>query len=102
MVSDIKGLNARQPDAPRNGPAGKVRADARATGTERADGAAAAEDRVELSGLAEVIRTAARTLAAQAPVDEARVKDIRQAVANGSYDVDPERIARKLIDADNA
>ncbi|MBK8992092.1 MAG: flagellar biosynthesis anti-sigma factor FlgM [Gammaproteobacteria bacterium] len=64
-------------------------------------GAAARDDTVELSGVADLIATAARKLAAEPAVDQARVQEIRKAITSGSYTVDPERIARKLIDADS-
>ena len=51
--------------------------------------------------MADLIATAARKLAAEPAVDQARVQEIRKAITNGSYTVDPERIARKLIDADS-
>lgn len=51
--------------------------------------------RAELSELA----TAARD-AASAPVDSVRVAELRAAIANGSYKVDPEQIARKMVDLD--
>jgi negative regulator of flagellin synthesis FlgM len=56
---------------------------------------------VALSGLADAIRTVAAKLAAEPAVDESRVKGIKDALARGDYTIDPERIARKLIDADN-
>jgi negative regulator of flagellin synthesis FlgM len=41
------------------------------------------------------------TLAAQdAPVDTSRVAAIRAAIANGSYNVDPDAIAAKMIEID--
>ena len=101
MVSDIKGLNTRQTTGPRSSESGSVRSNARSAGTDRATGESAAGDTVELSGLAEVIRTAARSLAADAPVDEAKVRELKDAILNGGYAVDPDRLARKLIDADN-
>ena len=102
MVSDIKGLNTRQTTGPRQGETGAVRNGGRAADSERAREANAADDTVELSGLAEVIKTAARKLAAESPVDEARVKELKQAVTSGDYAVNPERLARKLINADNS
>lgn len=57
--------------------------------------AAATAPRAELSALA----TAARD-AASAPVDAARVAEIRAAIANGTYSVDPDKIAAKMIDLD--
>lgn len=57
--------------------------------------AAAQAPRAELSELA----TAARD-AASAPVDAARVAELRAAIANGSYKVDPEQIASKMVALD--
>lgn len=51
--------------------------------------------RAELSALA----TAARD-ASSAPIDKARVAQLREAIADGSYAVDPEKIAAKMIDLD--
>ena len=50
--------------------------------------------------VSQTYRTAAR-LAAEPAVDEARVRNIKDALARGEYEIDPERIARKLIDSDN-
>lgn len=99
MVSDIKGLDQRQLPGARTGEAGGVRAGTRSDSTAR-PGAAKNDDTVELSGVAELVRSAARRMASGAPVDEARVRELRQAIADGSYTLDPARIARKLIDAD--
>ena len=76
MVSDIKGLDSRQASGARTGETGAVRSDSRA-GAGRQAGAA------------------------EPAVDQARVQEIRKAITSGSYTVDPERIARKLIDADS-
>lgn len=100
MVSDIKGFDSRQTPGARTGETGVVRADPRA-GAGRQAGSAARDDTVELSGVADLIATAVRKLAAEPAVDQARVQEIRKAIASGSYTVDPERIARKLIDADS-
>lgn len=101
MVSEIKGFGARETSGPRQGQAGAVRGD-RSGGTVPSGAPEAArDDRVELSSLSEVIRTAARTIASEPAVDENRVRELKSAIANGSYRVDPDRIARKLVDADN-
>lgn len=99
MVSDIKGLDQRQLPGARTGEAGGVRAGTRGDDTTRT-GAGTNDDTVELSGVAELVRSAARRMASGAPVDETRVRELRQAIADGSYTLDPARIARKLIDAD--
>ena len=94
MVSDIKGLESRQTGGARTADVGRPRSDA-PDRAERGADAAARDDTVELSGLAEVVTTAARKLAAEPAVDRSRVEDIRKALASGTYVVDPASIARK-------
>ena len=97
---DIKGLNSRETTGARQGETGAVRTDPRARNTAQA-GDVARDDTVELSSLAEFIRTEASKLAAQPAVDENRVRDIRNAIASGEYQIDSARVAQKLIEADN-
>ena len=97
---DIKGLNSRETTGARQGETGAVRTDPRARNTAQA-GDVARDDTVELSSLAEFIRTEASKLAAQPAVDENRVRDIRNAIASGEYQIDSTRVAQKLIEADN-
>lgn len=42
-------------------------------------------------------RDAVRRMAAEPPVDSARVSDLREAIASGRYRVDPERIADAML-----
>lgn len=101
MVSDIKGYNSRETSATRQGQASGVRADRQAESGSAGSVPPARDDTVALSALPEVIKTTAARLAAEPAVDEARVRNIKDALARGEYDIDPERIARKLIDLDN-
>lgn len=97
---DIKGLNSRETTGARQGETSVVRIDQRTRNTAQA-GDAARHDTVELSSLAEFIRTTASKLASQPAVDGNRVRDIRNAIASGEYQIDSLRVARKLIEADN-
>jgi negative regulator of flagellin synthesis FlgM len=36
-------------------------------------------------------------IASQPAVDNRRVKDLRRAIANGSFEIDPDRVAEKLF-----
>ena len=101
MVSDIKGYNSRETSATRQGKASDIRADRQVEAGTTASSTPARDDTVALSGLPEVIKTTAARLAAEPAVDEARVRNIKDALARGEYAIDPERIARKLIDLDN-
>lgn len=100
MVSDIKSTDPRQIPGTRTGEAGSVRNSTR-TGTGSANATGARDDTVQLSGMADLVRAAARRMASGAPVDEARVQEIRQAITEGNYQLDPARIARKLIETDS-
>lgn len=42
----------------------------------------------------------ARMAAEGAPVDAARIAEIKAAIASGDYPVDPEKIAEKMLDLD--
>jgi negative regulator of flagellin synthesis FlgM len=71
--------------AAQTGPTGKVAEAALPEGAPRA----------EISALAAEAREAA-----SAPIDTARVAALRESIANGSYTVDPEKIAAKMIELD--
>jgi negative regulator of flagellin synthesis FlgM len=100
MVSDIRGLNSLETTGARQGETGAVRTDLRARGKGQ-PGDVARDDTVQLSDLAEFIRTTASKLASQPAVDESRVRDIRNAIASGEYKIDSTRVAQKLIETDN-
>ncbi len=55
-------------------------------------------DTVTVTVQAERLQQLEQTLADTPAINEQRVADIRQALANGQYQVDAERIAEKLID----
>ena len=101
MVSDIKGYIARETSATRQGQASGVRAEQQVDSGAASATRTARDDTVALSGLPGIIKTTAAKLAAEPAVDEARVRNIKDALARGEYQIDPERIARKLLDSDN-
>jgi negative regulator of flagellin synthesis FlgM len=100
MVSDIKGLNSRQTTGTASREAASVGMDARAT-QGAAPAPAAADDSVELSGLSDVVRATAKSLAEEPAVDQARVQALKDAIANGDYQINPDRIAQKLVQSDS-
>ncbi len=64
-------------------------------------GAAPRQDRVELSEGAQTLRSLANDVSHLPAVDSAKVNDIRQAIAEGRYHVDPVRLAQKFLELEN-
>lgn len=54
-------------------------------------------ERVELTESAQRMRKLEARLAAQAEIDEQRVAEVKERIAEGRFDLDPRRIANKLI-----
>ena len=59
-----------------------------------------AGERVELTESAKRMRKLEARLAAQAEIDEKRVAEVKKRIAEGRFDLDPRRIANKLIKID--
>lgn len=59
-------------------------------------------DRISLTGEALRLRELETQLASQPAVDSQRVEAVRSAVENGTFTVNPERIAEKLISLEQA
>ncbi|ATD67694.1 MULTISPECIES: flagellar biosynthesis anti-sigma factor FlgM [Luteimonas] len=62
--------------------------------------AAAAADSLRLTGEATGLQTLQRDLATKPAFDEARVQALRESIASGSYKVDAEAIASRMLDLD--
>lgn len=58
-----------------------------------------AGDKVQLSSLSSTLQKAEASIANTPVVDRARVDEIRQAISEGRFKVDPERIADGLLDS---
>lgn len=92
------GPTVPQPASANTRPAASGDADGGASGVAPAAGGPKAADHVKLTESALAIGAASK--AADAPVDTQRVDRIRQAIADGSYKVDAQKIADKLIALD--
>jgi negative regulator of flagellin synthesis FlgM len=57
-------------------------------------------DLVDLTGRAKELQALGRDLARSGEFDAAKVESLRQAIAEGSYEVNAERIAEKLLAVD--
>lgn len=61
-----------------------------------------ANDTVNLTGTASQLRALEQQIASLPVVDVQRVESIKQEISNGSYQIDPPRIAEKMIQIESA
>jgi len=82
----------------------QVRPLATSAKTAAADGSAArpveAADSVRLTGEATSLQAIQRGLSAAPAIDTARVQAVRDALQNGSYRINPDAIAQRMLDLD--
>jgi negative regulator of flagellin synthesis FlgM len=62
--------------------------------------AAAASDSVRLTGEAAGLQTLQRELSQAPAIDAARVQAVKDALQNGSYRIDPDAIAGRMLELD--
>ncbi|MDR2877129.1 MAG: flagellar biosynthesis anti-sigma factor FlgM [Chromatiales bacterium] len=100
MAIEISGHNLAQTGSA--GDSAKLRA-------VRSDDNAAAQtkagvktDTVQLTGTAALMQKIDAQIAAEPVVDLQRVEAIRQQIENGTYQIDPQRVAEKMIHAETA
>ncbi len=84
----IPRLNDRRADSPGRS-AGNPRA---------AQDAGPSSDLLDLTGQAQTLKALEQDLAKTPEFDAAKVAELREAIASGSYKVDSQRIAEKLLD----
>ena len=65
--------------------------------TGKGAGFAGQEDRVDISGLAHQVREAAKSLEEMPEVRQDKVADIKARIQNGTYEIDGDKIALKII-----
>jgi negative regulator of flagellin synthesis FlgM len=80
------------------GPVSRARIASAATGpSPRAMTAGHQTARKEAASLPRLVTLAAELASQGPPVDYARIAQVRQAIADGSYTVDPDRIAQSIL-----
>ncbi len=77
-----------------------VRSDA--SSQQKQTGSPSTFDTVSITDTASNLQRLAREIGGLPVVDSQRVEDIRQAIANGSYEIDPQATAEKLIGFEQA
>ena len=63
---------------------------------------ASSSDKISFTGEASKLQTLERELASRPVVDGQRVNTVRSAIDNGTFEVNPERIAEKVISLEQA
>lgn len=61
-----------------------------------------AADQVSLTPTAQQLRSLEQTVAAQPVVDTQKVNAVKEALANGSFEINPDRIAGKMMSLERA
>lgn len=103
MVNDINNINAPQPGKPRNGSNGGVDNVAVNSSGNAGSNASAPDtnnssaDTVQLSAQAQELSRIQSDLQSAPDVDEARVSEIRDSITDGSYTVDANRLAARIL-----
>jgi len=69
---------------------------------QQATGSSAGSDTVSLTNTAARMRSLENTVASMPVVDSQRVAEIKQAITEGRYQINPERIAEKMLDMEQA
>ncbi len=61
-------------------------------------GADAADDSVEITGKASQIQSLVQQMMAAPAVDRSRVDPVKEKIDEGRYEIEPERVANKMLD----
>ena len=78
-----------------------ARTDSSATSTTESKKAPAQQDAVSLSQQGKAVSKLQKDMAASPAYDRAKVAAIKEAITNGSYKVDPEKLADNMIKFEN-
>ncbi|WP_457676264.1 flagellar biosynthesis anti-sigma factor FlgM [Thiolapillus sp.] len=101
MSIDINNLGSNT--APRAGDSSRVgSSEANAAETRQSTGKSSASDTVSLSETAIRLGQLGVAVENQPVVDTKKVEQVKQAILDGSYSVDPTRIAEKMMELDMA
>ncbi len=99
MVNKIDGISGQRPPAP-NPSQQNARTDR--SDTERARSQAqSSSDQLNLTSSAQLLKELGEAVAASPDADPSRIEAIKQAIADGSYDIDSGRIADKLLNLED-
>ena len=99
MTGKISGISSSQTPPVGAGSAGQRPPNMSGGAVQAAGGS---PDSVQITGTASQLATLEQTLGGTPAVNESRVASVRNAIAQGSYPVSPQRIADQLLQLDEA
>jgi len=95
MANEISGLNSSRTQHSGDRQVAGVSKDSKKTS--ESSTSSTNSDRVSLTDTAERLKALEHQLAQQPEVDNQRVSNVQEAITNGNYKVDPERVADKMM-----
>ena len=101
MANDINSINSAKTQQSNNRSATRIKNEAADGGTGESR-QQSETDTVSLTSTASKMRDIERSLKAESPVNAQRVQAMRQAIDNGEYRVDSDRVADKMIDFESS
>ena len=106
MAIDFNGVNNNAPNPQKGGVRQRDNTQAEAPRNpqqpEASNTEAAQGTKVNLSPDAQNIKAAEKALQEQPDIDDEKVAELREALENGSFSVDAEKLAQKMLDVDQS
>lgn len=105
MAIDFNGVNNNALNPQKGGVRQRDNAEGKTQGQQQPDAGAqepAQGTRVNLSPDAQNIKAAEKALQEQPDIDDEKVSELREALENGSFSVDAEKLAQKMLDVDQS
>lgn len=101
MAMEINGLNSNQANASKAKPGQKVGAGDSGVKNSAPAADSGRGETVKISAEAQALSRVSQQMETDAPVNQEKVDALRAAIADGSYKVDAQSIARKMLESDS-
>lgn len=101
MINDLTGLSSSQTASTRARTSEQSSAAKSGSDTSAQQSPSNKGDTVNLSNAAQILQNADKLLANTPDVDSERVERLKQEIESGSYQVNAERVAEKMLNFDN-
>ena len=98
MANDINGINSGRSQQTNEKQVQTIRRDTANTAPSTKTASPLGQDKVSLTDMAARLKSLEHKLAEQPDVDQSRVDRVRGALARGEYQVNPDRVADKMMD----